>query len=231
MQKSQFGEQIWQFFGEIFPEYIQKYGKLYTYYTTCICILSKNKRVYIHCIVEIYIHVSNSPADNTFNSFSRIQMMWNVRHARPAGTWFAFNCYKHWSFLMVCEPGSCSSATIYSKEGVPQGGPFVMVMYDAIGTLRIQKQAIDAYHSWYEDDSSVVGRFPDLKRICLAMCMWGVSYGYIPNSSKTKIIVPEHRLAAAQQYFNTESRLKFEVQSDARYLGGLLALLRCRTNM
>ena len=30
MEKSQFGEQIWQFFGEIFPEYIQKYGKLYT---------------------------------------------------------------------------------------------------------------------------------------------------------------------------------------------------------
>ena len=61
MQKSQFGEQIWQLFGEIFPEYIQKYGKLYTYYTTCICILSKNKRVYIHYIVEIYIHVYIPP--------------------------------------------------------------------------------------------------------------------------------------------------------------------------
>ena len=135
---------------------------------------------------------------------------------------------------MVREPGGCSSAIINSREGVTQGDPFAMVMY-AIGTLplirRVRKQAIDAKHSWYADDSSVVGRFPDLKRVYSALSIWGVNYGYIPNSSKTKIIVPEHRLAAAQQYFNTESRLNFEVQSDARYLGGLLALLHCRTNM
>ena len=164
-------------------------------------------------------------ADNAFNSFSRIQMLWNVRHAWPAGAWFAFNCYKHWSLLMVREPGGCSSAIINSREGVTQGDPFAMVMY-AIGTLplirRVRKQAIDANHSWYADDSSVVGRFPDLKRVYSALCIWGVNYGYIPNSSKTKIIVPEHRLAAAQQYFNTESRLNFEVQSGARYLGGFV---------
>ena len=30
-------------------------------------------------------------ADNTFNSFSRIQMLLNVQHAWPAGAWFAFD--------------------------------------------------------------------------------------------------------------------------------------------
>ena len=55
-----------------------------------------------------------------------------------------------------------------------------------------------------------------------ALCIWGVNYGYILNSFKTKIIVPERRLAAAQQYFNTERRLNFEVQSGARYLGGFV---------
>ena len=123
---------------------------------------------------------------------------------------------KHWLLLMVRELGGCSSAIINSWEGVTQGDPFAMDMY-AIGTLpliqRVRKQAIDANYSWYADDSSVVGRFPDLKRVYSALSIWGVNYGYIPNSSKTKIIVPEARLAAAQQYFNTESRLNFEVQS------------------
>ena len=39
MQKSQFGEQIWQFFGETFPDYIQNMGNyirtiqlVYVYY-------------------------------------------------------------------------------------------------------------------------------------------------------------------------------------------------------
>ena len=111
-----------------------------------------------------------------------------------------------------------------------------MVMY-AIGTLplirRVWKQAIDANHLWYADDSSVVGRFLDLKRVYSALCIWGVNYGYILNSSKTKIIVPEGRLAAAhqQQYFNTESRLNFEVQSGADTLVGLLALIHCGMHM
>ena len=40
-------------------------------------------------------------AANAFNNFSRIQLLWNVRHLWPSGAWFAFNCYKHQS-LLVC---------------------------------------------------------------------------------------------------------------------------------
>ena len=40
-------------------------------------------------------------AENAFNSCSRINMLWNVRHLWPAGARFAFNCYS-FATLLVC---------------------------------------------------------------------------------------------------------------------------------
>ena len=54
MQKSQFGEQIWQVFGEIFRDYIQKYGKLYVLYNLYMYTYII-KKTGIYFIVEIYI--------------------------------------------------------------------------------------------------------------------------------------------------------------------------------
>ena len=33
-------------------------------------------------------------ADNGFNAYSRIRILWTVRHVWPAGARFVFNCYK-----------------------------------------------------------------------------------------------------------------------------------------
>ena len=41
-------------------------------------------------------------ARNEFNKLSRLAMLWTVRHRWPAGSRFAFNCYRHWAQLLIC---------------------------------------------------------------------------------------------------------------------------------
>ena len=48
-------------------------------------------------------------ARNGFNKLSRLVMLWTVRHRWPAGAKFAFNCYRHWAQLLLCQPGGGAS--------------------------------------------------------------------------------------------------------------------------
>ena len=48
-------------------------------------------------------------AHNGFNEMSRLDMLWTVQHRWPAGTRFAFNCYKHWVQLLLRQPGGAAS--------------------------------------------------------------------------------------------------------------------------
>ena len=66
-------------------------------------------------------------ARNGFNELSRLAMLWTVRHRWPSGTRFAFNCYKHWSQILLRHPGE-PPVTILSREGVTQGDPLFMVL-------------------------------------------------------------------------------------------------------
>ena len=55
-------------------------------------------------------------------------MLWTVWHRWPAGARFAFNCYKHWTQLLLRQLGELP-VTILSREGVTQGDPLSMVLY------------------------------------------------------------------------------------------------------
>ena len=55
-------------------------------------------------------------------------MLWTVHHRWLAGARFAFNCYKHWSQLLLRQTGEFP-VTILSSEGVTQGDPLSMVLY------------------------------------------------------------------------------------------------------
>ena len=46
-------------------------------------------------------------ARNGFNKLIHLAMLWTVQHRWPAGSRFAFNCYKHWAQLLLRLPGSC----------------------------------------------------------------------------------------------------------------------------
>ena len=67
-------------------------------------------------------------AHNGFNKLSRLAMLWTVHYRWPAGARFAFNCYKHWARLLLCQLGRLP-VTILSREGDSQGDPLSMVLY------------------------------------------------------------------------------------------------------
>ena len=67
-------------------------------------------------------------ARNGFNVMIRLEMLWTVHHHWQAGAMFAFNCYMHWSQLLLCQPGD-ALVIILSLEGVIQGDPISMLLY------------------------------------------------------------------------------------------------------
>ena len=67
-------------------------------------------------------------ARNGFNELSRLAMLWTVRHLWTTGARFAFNFYRHWTQLLLRQPGE-PPVTIMSGEGLTQGDPLSMVMY------------------------------------------------------------------------------------------------------
>ena len=67
-------------------------------------------------------------AGNGFNELNRLAMLWTVRHRWPVEARFAFNCYKHWTQLLLRQPGELP-VTILSREGVTHGDPLSMVLY------------------------------------------------------------------------------------------------------
>ena len=59
-------------------------------------------------------------ARNGFNELSCLEILWTVRHRCPAGARFAFNFYRHWVQLLLCQPGE-PQLTILSREGSHPG--------------------------------------------------------------------------------------------------------------
>ena len=78
-----------------------------------------------------------------------------VCHKWPNGAQFKFNCYRHWSTLLVKDSeGLCH--LLHSKEGVTQGDPLYMIEY-VIGVLPLIQELWDAHpcvtHLCYADDA------------------------------------------------------------------------------
>ena len=65
-------------------------------------------------------------ANNAFNEIYRFRMLWTVRHLWPSRARVVFNCYCHWS-LLVLRNGNGMDCFMHSKEGVTQGDPLAMI--------------------------------------------------------------------------------------------------------
>ena len=86
-------------------------------------------------------------------------MLWTVRHRWPAGARFAFNCYRHWAQLLLCQPAELP-VTILSRKGVTQGDPLSMVLYRiTLVPLAEELRAADPglLSPFYEDDAAFNG--------------------------------------------------------------------------
>ena len=75
-------------------------------------------------------------ARNAFNEENRTSMLWDFRNECRSGAQFIFNCYRHWSTLVVRDIGDGSVHFLHSKEGLTQGDPLAMIAY-GIGVLSI----------------------------------------------------------------------------------------------
>ena len=82
-------------------------------------------------------------------------MIWAVRNEWPSGAQFTFSCYRHWDTLVVRDMEDGSGHFLHRKEGVTQGEPLSMIVYD-IGVLPLVRELRDAHlrvtQPWYADD-------------------------------------------------------------------------------
>jgi hypothetical protein len=160
-------------------------------------------------------------AGNAFNEGNRMAMLWTVRHQWPSGARFTFNCYRHWSILIIRAQDGLA-VLLYSMEGVTQGDPLAMVIYGIlllplIRKLKIEVPLVD--QPWYADDSGAGGKFTGIREYVTALKKHGPARGYFPEPSKSILIVSEHNRKAAEIEFKD---LGFTVVSGWRYLGGFL---------
>ena len=79
--------------------------------------------------MEIFL----ADAKSAFNEINQVGMLWTVRHLWPSGARFVFNCYRHWSLLVLRE-GNGMAIFLHSNESVTQGGPLAITVY-GIGIL------------------------------------------------------------------------------------------------
>ena len=76
-------------------------------------------------------------AKNAFNDINRVGMVWTVQHLWTSRARFVFNCYRHWSSL-VLRNGNGTSRFLKIVWGVTQGYPLGMIAY-VIGILPLIK--------------------------------------------------------------------------------------------
>ena len=62
-------------------------------------------------------------AKNAFSEINRVGMIWIVQHLWPSGASFVFNCYRHWSSI-VLRNGNGMASIIHIREGLMQGGSY-----------------------------------------------------------------------------------------------------------
>ena len=159
-------------------------------------------------------------ASNAFNSVNREKMLWTARFEWPTGARFLFNMYKHWSTLVI--RGKKESFHIESKEGVTQGDPLAMIGF-GLSTLplirSLGEEHSEAYQSWYADDAGIGGNYKVIRLIYKSLVERGLSLGYAPEASKSRLITNATNIPRAQEYF---ADLGFTVKTGDRYLGGYL---------
>eukprot|EP00978_Attheya_sp_CCMP212_P002012 scaffold4137_cov26-Attheya_sp.AAC.2 len=94
---------------------------------------------------------------------------------------------------------------IFSMEGATQGDPLAMFIY-GMGLLplirRLKSEVDDVSQPWH-------GMLEE----------YGPKYGYFPEASKAILIVREHNVERAKEYF---AEINFSIKSGYRYLGGFV---------
>ena len=122
-------------------------------------------------------------ARNGFNELSRLVMLWTVWQCWPAGSWFAFNCYKHWAQLLLRQPGE-PPVIILIREGVTQGDPLSMALYEiSLVPLTEELRVADTglLSPFYADDAAFDGTAQRSAQLLKLLMKRGLDRGYLPE--------------------------------------------------
>ena len=163
-------------------------------------------------------------AHNGFDELSRLAMLWTVQHCWPAGARFVFNCYRHWSQLLLREPGE-TPVTILSREGVTQGDPLSMVLYRITLVPLIEElRAADTelLSPFYADDAVFDGSEQCSAQLLNLLISRGLDWGYFPEPAKSLFIsdTPEQEEAEKREFLKEGLDLNFT--RGSWYLGAYL---------
>jgi hypothetical protein len=124
-------------------------------------------------------------ASNAFNTLNRRAALANIHSICPSIAITLTNVYRGNAELFIDEE------TILSKEGTTQGDPLAMSMY-GLGILPLINKLKDVCRQvWFADDAASGGKIEQLKEWWSKLLRAGPAFGYIPNPSKTWLIVKE----------------------------------------
>ena len=139
--------------------------------------------------------------EQCFNSVNRPAALHNILRICPSLAQILINTYQRPVRLII--PGS---GGLMSTEGTTQGDPLAMAMYALAVTplihhLRSSDPAVSQV--WYADDATGVrGKCAALRKWWDTLSQLGPLFGYIPNTSKTYLVVKDKYVAAARHVFS-----------------------------
>jgi hypothetical protein len=148
-------------------------------------------------------------------------MLWTIRHEWPSGARFSFNCYQHWATLVIRNKGG-DTVFLLSREGVTQGDPLAMVGY-GVGVppliRRLKEEFPCVSQPWYANNAGAGAGFTDILAFFERLKEIGPRYGYYPEASKSILVVCQHNLEAATEFFAPQ---QFGVTTGEQYLCGYI---------
>ena len=148
-------------------------------------------------------------------------MMWTVQHCWMAGGRFAFNCYRHWSQLLLHHPGE-PPVTILSREGITQGDPLSMVLYSITLvplTEELRVADLGLLSTIYADDAVFDGLARQSAQLLKMLSKRGPDRGYLPDPAKSLFISDTPGQEEAGRRVFAAEGLVLKLVSGSIYLG------------
>ena len=117
-------------------------------------------------------------------------MLWKVRHLWLSRSCFVFNCYRHWSLIVICNRNKVASI-LHSREVVTKGYPLYIIAY-GLGVLLIIKNLKTEHHgvtqTRCDDCVGALGTFGNIEDCFNYLTQVGSEVGYYPDLKKSVLI-------------------------------------------
>ena len=185
----------------------------------------------IHAVRKMYENaeceaVLMVDASNAFNNINREATIQNIKVKCPIFARYIENTYKEPAKLYLSSSVGQQPRPlelVESSEGTTQGDPVAMAMY-AMGMMKLQDiiryENTNVKQVAYADDLTGVGKTSDLKKWWDLVTKHGPEIGYLPNATKSVLIVKPAAFESAKEIFSNSN---VRVTKDGeRHLGAVI---------